>query len=273
MIRLYQTNEQEQPQCFYDSQDEPIVLSKSLIDILLKENHPADLIALYCFYYYTAKWQHTNQPKATIQYVANGLNWGTDKARRIKQELLKLHLIENVVERREGNKIAGHFIKVNFIWKNHPSDFPPYGKNHPMENNKVNALSSNNKNIYPKISKNLNPTKEQNIIPPNLEMITNYCEKRKDNVDPKKFYNFYASKGWMIGKNKMKDWHAAVRTWENNDKSKSTDTPKKGDTKIIHQNGTYTAKFNGKEWIVLHDGVYFKERENEVYMDNQGNML
>jgi hypothetical protein len=51
-------------------------------------------------------------------------------------------------------------------------------------------------------------------IPPIIEDVINYCQERNNNVDPQKWLDFYASKGWMIGKNKMKDWKAAVRTWE-----------------------------------------------------------
>ena len=62
--------------------------------------------------------------------------------------------------------------------------------------------------------------KEQNIIPPTLEMVSNYCKERNNKIDPDNFINFYQSKNWMIGKNKMKDWQAAIRTWEMNNKSK-----------------------------------------------------
>ena len=44
--------------------------------------------------------------------------------------------------------------------------------------------------------------------------------KKENSIDPEAFVDFYASKGWMIGKNKMKDWKAAVRTWEQGDKRK-----------------------------------------------------
>lgn len=52
------------------------------------------------------------------------------------------------------------------------------------------------------------------FTPPEIETIREYCSGRNNSVDPQTFYDFYASKGWMIGKNKMKDWKAAVRTWE-----------------------------------------------------------
>ena len=52
------------------------------------------------------------------------------------------------------------------------------------------------------------------FAPPTLEEVTAYCRERGNKVDPQKFIDFYESKGWMIGKNKMKSWQAAVRTWE-----------------------------------------------------------
>jgi hypothetical protein len=52
------------------------------------------------------------------------------------------------------------------------------------------------------------------FTPPELSEVITYCQERNNSVDPEKWYDFYLSKNWMIGKNKMKDWKAAVRTWE-----------------------------------------------------------
>lgn len=52
------------------------------------------------------------------------------------------------------------------------------------------------------------------FAPPTVEEVTAYCKERGNKVDPQRFVDFYESKGWMIGKNKMKSWQAAVRTWE-----------------------------------------------------------
>lgn len=49
---------------------------------------------------------------------------------------------------------------------------------------------------------------------PSIEEIEEYCKERKNGIDAERFYNFYESKGWYVGKNKMKDWKACVRTWE-----------------------------------------------------------
>jgi predicted transcriptional regulator len=53
--------------------------------------------------------------------------------------------------------------------------------------------------------------------PPTVEEVSAYCAERKNDVDPMRFVYFYQSKGWLVGKTKMQDWKAAVRTWENRD--------------------------------------------------------
>lgn len=62
------------------------------------------------------------------------------------------------------------------------------------------------------------PRASTNFIPPSVEQVKEYCLQRKNNVDAEAFVDHYTSKGWMIGKNKMKNWEAAVRTWERNNK-------------------------------------------------------
>lgn len=60
------------------------------------------------------------------------------------------------------------------------------------------------------------------FIPPTFEMVKKYCDERKNNIDPERFINYYESKGWVVGgKAKMKNWQAAVRTWEKNNQSSS----------------------------------------------------
>lgn len=60
------------------------------------------------------------------------------------------------------------------------------------------------------------------FIIPDIESIKKYCIERKNKVDPEYWFNFYSSKGWMIGKNKMKDWKAAIRTWEKYNSNEKT---------------------------------------------------
>jgi predicted phage replisome organizer len=84
------------------------------------------------------------------------------------------------------------------------------------------------------------------FTPPTPEEIKAYCIERNNRVDPERFFDFYSSKGWMIGKNKMKDWKAAVRTWEKDSKEVSNvGSGKQGgngktDTKAVKRTLTIT---------------------------------
>ena len=62
------------------------------------------------------------------------------------------------------------------------------------------------------------PQTPQRFTPPSVSDVREYCLERGNSVDPERFLDHYTSNGWMIGKNKMKDWKAAVRTWEKSDK-------------------------------------------------------
>ena len=78
---------------------------------------------------------------------------------------------------------------------------------------------------------NKNEKNEKNersiFIEPTYNEILEYCTQRKNGIDVNKFLNFYASKGWMVGKNKMKDWKACVRSWEKPIEIPEVNEPKK----------------------------------------------
>ena len=62
------------------------------------------------------------------------------------------------------------------------------------------------------------PKKETTrFAPPTVEEVSAYCQERGNNVNPERFVNYYSSNGWMVGRTKMKDWKASVRTWEQRD--------------------------------------------------------
>ena len=63
-----------------------------------------------------------------------------------------------------------------------------------------------------------NKKESKHFAPPSLEEVRAYCLDRNNNVDPETFIDFYSSKGWKVGSQPMKDWKAAVRTWEKRDR-------------------------------------------------------
>ena len=64
---------------------------------------------------------------------------------------------------------------------------------------------------------------EKRFKTPTFEQVAEYCKERNNKVDAQRFIDFYESKGWMIGKSKMKDWKACVRTWEKEDNKQDLD--------------------------------------------------
>lgn len=92
------------------------------------------------------------------------------------------------------------------------------------------SIKGNNEGSITNNVNNDNNIKNNNrtFVKPTIEEVKTYCLERNNSVDPEAFISFYESKGWMIGKNKMKDWKAAVRTWERSRKeSGQNSTPKK----------------------------------------------
>lgn len=61
---------------------------------------------------------------------------------------------------------------------------------------------------------------------PTVEEIAEYCNMRGNSIDAQTFYDFYESKGWVVGRSPMKDWRAAVRLWEQRDKERPISKPK-----------------------------------------------
>ena len=71
------------------------------------------------------------------------------------------------------------------------------------------------------------PAKRKRFTPPTVEEVSSYCLERKNGIDAQAFIDYYAARGWKLGKETMKDWKAAVRTWENRRKA---DKPQQGFT-------------------------------------------
>ena len=99
-----------------------------------------------------------------------------------------------------------------------------------MENTKNANGKDENVTLIPNINTNINTNMGQSPLKrftaPTLEEVKEYCAERKNGVDAERFVNYYMANGWKVGKNPMKDWKAAVRTWERNDfgKPKSVET-------------------------------------------------
>lgn len=92
----------------------------------------------------------------------------------------------------------------------------------------TNDQPTNNQQItnkQPHLKNVKNNNNRGTFSPPTVDEVRAYCIERKNCVDPEAFIDYYTSNGWMVGKNHMKDWKAAVRTWERKDREREGNTP------------------------------------------------
>lgn len=82
-------------------------------------------------------------------------------------------------------------------------------------NPEPNVNDNDNVNVNDKESEEKKPR----FYPPTLEELKKYIDDNKYNVDPERFIDYYTANGWTVGKNRMKDWKAAVRNWDRSQKS------------------------------------------------------
>lgn len=85
------------------------------------------------------------------------------------------------------------------------------------EKEKENILSS--PNVEDSIART--PARKR-FTPPTLAEVTAYCRERQNAVDPQRFIDYYTARGWKLNKTSMKDWKAAVRTWEGKQRDSAT---------------------------------------------------
>ncbi len=103
----------------------------------------------------------------------------------------------------------------------------PNGKQEETENKPINNLGkteskpnendNENVNVNDNVNENDNGsrgTTRKRFVRPTLDEVKQYCVERHNSVDAQRFIDFYSSKGWLVGNQPMKDWKAAVRTWE-----------------------------------------------------------
>ena len=94
---------------------------------------------------------------------------------------------------------------------------------------------------------NLIDQPQKRFTKPTLEEVQAYCKERNNNVNAERFIDYYTAKGWKIGKNPMKDWKAAVRTWEKNNFDKpAQETPQEANPGFDEWMNNFMSKKEGE---------------------------
>lgn len=173
----------------------------------------------------------------SIKSLANQFGVETSTIQARITELKEKGYIQTKRQREKG----GRFLSCAWdIFEAPPrSENSTRGENHtrkkPHDENTTCGVHHVRKNTT---VKNINIKEHQDIkniksieesarfIRPTLEEVASYCEERKNNVDPQRFIDYYTANGWKVGRNPMKDWKAAVRTWERGGKPAGHCQPK-----------------------------------------------
>ena len=143
--------------------------------------------------------------------------------------LIKPQIDANYKRKLDGGK--GGRPRTNAQSGKEPED--KASENHRLSDQETTGYASEkpNVNVNVNANENVNVNKKENtkerssFVKPTMEYVRSYCLERNKGVDPEKWFNYYSANGWKVGKNPMKDWKAAVRTWEKNDTP--TETPKR----------------------------------------------
>lgn len=134
----------------FELENQIFIASRKTIQTLLKEDNGSDAIALYFFYYETAKRQQTEQIRATDVFVMKGLKWG-EKRFRVAKAILKKHgLVENI---KSNSKDGNWYLRISYIKRTTPQSHgvrlsPTTPQSRVLQNTKEKESNKEKENIY-----------------------------------------------------------------------------------------------------------------------------
>lgn len=199
--------------------DKPFSKGQAWIDLILLANHEDNKVPLGNQIILIKRGSFITSELKLMQRWG----WGKSKTRAFLDMLQQDGMI---IKKSDHKKTTLTIVKYNDYQDTQTTSRPSTDHNQttarllPDTNKNDKNVKNDKKNIS-------SETSSQKFTPPSLEEVQAYCRERNNNVDAQRWHDFYLSKNWMIGKNKMKDWKAAVRTWEKNNKDKpSTPSPK-----------------------------------------------
>lgn len=120
---------------------------------------------------------------------------------------------------------------------------------------KKTPLRLSNDNLPPRGTET-KPVPQKRFVPPTVEEVRDYCIEKGYDIDPEDFVAFYQSKGWMVGKNHMKDWKAATRTWVQRRKKEQKPDRLDGIRRWAEKGGGYDERRVCNSGYVDQGGVY-----------------
>ena len=143
---------------------------------------------------------------------------------------------------RKPIRNGGRFVDWEYLIYEKPQAEKPLVENPQVENPQVeNRMQLNTKESITKesITKKSN-TKRKTFTPPSLEEVEAYCKERKNNVDARKFYDYFTASEWVDSKgNPVRNWKQKVITWEGFAGRNETNAGVKQDIRQVRKYGNY----------------------------------
>lgn len=164
--------------------------------------------------------------KAILDYGLDGVECETPGIAKALFTMARPQIDVNN-KRYENGRKGGKPKSNQTVTKDEPNrnqDKPSMNQSKPnAEIAEPNANVNVNDNVNANVNdKEIGDKRAKRFIPPTLTQVQEYCAEKGYGIDCERFIDFYESKGWMIGKNKMKDWKAAVRTWTRSQRQEVT---------------------------------------------------
>lgn len=162
----------------------------------------------------------------SVDTITKEMKMGKDTFYRHINALIAAGVVEKYQAIGDDGKFGRVLYKLTHKVEIHDFPFP---QNRDTQKPDTDVKETNNNNINNNnINNNNNIERSVRFTPPTLSDVENYCQEKGYAIDASQFIDFYESKGWMIGKNRMKDWKAAVRTWVRRDKTDNRQQTAKG---------------------------------------------
>ena len=89
------------------------------------------------------------------------------------------------------------------------------------------------------------------FAPPTVDQVAEYCRERGNQVNPQRFVDYYTSNGWKVGRQQMKDWKAAVRTWEERDRKEGKQAPVRSAAAQQYEQRDYSEREETMEEVLM----------------------
>lgn len=237
-----------------------------------------DSVVFYRSFYEAIRELPPEQFKACVTAILNyGLDGNTPTTNGIEKTVFALvkPQIDANNKRYENGAKGGRpsTLKNQSITEEKPNQNQDITKPKPSDNQTITKTKPNNNQSITKPEPNVNVNDNVNIkkkdtnvskekasrfCPPTTQEVSDYCQEKGYNVDCERFIDYYTSNGWMVGKNKMKDWKACVRNWSRTDSGKRLD---------------FAAKPQRKELAAEVQKSKFRNFEERAYTSEQYNAL